>query len=365
MTIFEYMDKYGDYSFFEKPINEVDKLVFSFISYANFRSIRISGKEKLYQVYDKLEKNNKSGKNIIPEKDALKILKCMKNKKRYKDCLLFNHIYEVDNDYQFSAITIEYLKNNIYISFEGTDDMISSWYEDFLFSYKYPTISHKKAIKYLKRYTFSNYKIIVGGHSKGGNIALVAGMNANIFLNSKITEIFSADGPGLLPKVFNSRKFLKIQKKYFHFVPENSFVGMILENKNDIAIRTSMTGLLSHDILYWDVTYDSLTRTKLSSFSKTIRKKLNNYIYSLSISDLESIAGCFNDICVSANISSLIDIVDDNKKIIIILKEIAKLKGKQKKILFNIVDIIAGSLGQSISSSIKDKIDAFKSKVFG
>ena len=39
MTLFEYINKYGEYSFEEKQINEVDKTIFSFISYINMQKI--------------------------------------------------------------------------------------------------------------------------------------------------------------------------------------------------------------------------------------------------------------------------------------------------------------------------------------
>ena len=36
MNIYDYIDQYGMYSFLEKEINEVDYVIFSFLSYANF-----------------------------------------------------------------------------------------------------------------------------------------------------------------------------------------------------------------------------------------------------------------------------------------------------------------------------------------
>ena len=210
MTLFEYIDKYGDYTFEEKSINEVDNVIFSFLSYINFQNIDFIDNESLECVGKRLfAADNKKRKQIIAEKDAIKIYKAIMYKRRYKDCKLFNYVYEADDVYQFSVITIEYLKNHIYISFEGTDDLISSWYEDFLFSYQYPTKSHIRATDYLKRYTLSKYSIIVGGHSKGGNIALVAAMNTNPFVKSKITDIYSIDGPGLLPNIIGSKNQIK------------------------------------------------------------------------------------------------------------------------------------------------------------
>lgn len=364
MTLFEYIDKYGDYSFEEKEINEVDNMIFSFLSYVNLQNIELSEKETLESVSKKVFSIDRRGKkSIIAEKDALRLLKAIMNKKRYKDCLLFNYIYEVDDDSQFSVITIEYLKNHIYISFEGTDEMISSWYEDFLLSYQYPTKSHVKAVEYLKRYTLSKYSIILGGHSKGGNIALVAAMNTNPFVKSKITDIYSMDGPGLLPEILNSKKYKRIERKYHHIVPENSLVGMLLENTNEVVIKTTASGILAHDILYWEITNNYITRSRLSYFSRTLRKSLNKYIYSLTKDELEEVIKQLGDVCKKVNIKSLVEIMDDNNKIILLMKEIAKVNGRTKKMLTNIVEIFVKSYGKSLSLRLENKFNKFKERI--
>lgn len=364
MTLFEYIDKYGDYSFEEKEINEVDNMIFSFLSYVNLQNIELSEKETLESVSKKVFSIDRRGKkSIIAEKDALRLLKAIMNKKRYKDCLLFNYIYEVDDDSQFSVITIEYLKNHIYISFEGTDEMISSWYEDFLLSYQYPTKSHVKAVEYLKRYTLSKYSIILGGHSKGGNIALVAAMNTNPFVKSKITDIYSMDGPGLLPEILNSKKYKRIERKYHHIVPENSLVGMLLENTNEVVIKTTASGILAHDILYWEITNNYITRSRLSYFSRTLRKSLNKYIYSLTKDELEEVIKQLGDVCKKVNIKSLVEIMDDNNKIVLLMKEIAKVNGRTKKMLTNIVEIFVKSYGKSLSLRLENKFNKFKERI--
>ena len=364
MTIFEYIDDFGDYTFNDKAFNEVDSMIFSFLSYINFQNVIINGKESIESVGKRLFLDDKKiNKIIIAENDALKIYKSIMNKKRYKDCLLFNYVYEVDNESQFSAISIEYLKNHLYISYEGTDEMISGWYEDFLFSYQYPTKSHLNGINYLKKYTFTNYSIIVGGHSKGGNIALVSSMNTNFLVRRKITDIYSFDGPGILPNVFNSRKYKRIKNKYYHIVPETSLVGVLLENSKDIVIKTSINGILAHDVIYWDISNNYITRSKLSYFSKTLKKDLNNYIYSLTNEELEDVIGKFYNICNKIDIKSIIDFSNDNSKIILFLKEVSKLDIRSRRILINIIDIFIKALSKSISFKVRDNVDKLKEKI--
>lgn len=364
MTLFDYIDKYGDYTFYEKSINEVDNIIFSFLSYVNFHNIDFINYESLENVGKRLFSIDRRGKKqIIAERDALKIYKAIMKKKRYKDCILSNYIYEADDLHQFSVITIEYMKNHIYISFEGTDDMISSWYEDFLFSYQYPTKSHIKAIDYLKKFTLSKYSIIVGGHSKGGNIALVAAMNTNPFVKSRITDIYSVDGPGLLPNIIKSKKYKRIEKKYHHIVPNTSLVGMLLENTNEVVVKSTASGILAHDIIFWDITNNYVTRSKLSYFSKNLRKELNSYIYSLSSEELKEVIAQLRDVCNKVNIKSIIEVMEDTDKIFKLMKEVSKVNGRAKKMIINIIEIFVKSLGKSISMQLVNKFYSIKEKM--
>ena len=360
MTIFEYIDKYGDKTFNEKPINEVDSVLFSFLSYVNLNKINFKDKMTINETAKQFENKYKEKKNIIAERDAVKLLLYIKDKKRYKDCILFNYEYKANNEFQFGVVSIEYLKNKVYISYEGTDELISSWYEDLLLSYVYPTTAQTLAIKYLKKYTFTNKELILGGHSKGGNIALVAGMNSNIVLKRKIRKIYSMDGPGLLPKIFNSKKYQNIENKFVHIVPENSIVGMILENSNNYVVKTNIEGILAHDILYWDITDDYFTITKLSTFSKTFKKNLNNYIYKIDDRDLKKVINNLNKVCNNVGLKTILDVKIGNDTIIKLIKEISHIKDDSRKLALGLLEVLIKSLSKTISLKVQDKIDKVK-----
>ena len=64
MTLFEYINKYGEYSFEEKQINEVDKTIFSFISYINMQKINFNQKKTISEINQIIELK-KEKKNII------------------------------------------------------------------------------------------------------------------------------------------------------------------------------------------------------------------------------------------------------------------------------------------------------------
>ena len=133
MNIYQYIKENGNYSFEEKKINEVDFIIFSFLSYADLTKVFEENNIYTLQEVGKIHKEKLPGKdtNVIAVKEGNKILRAMMNTKRYKDCLIYNHTYISNDVIQFGAISIEYQKNKVYISYEGTDQSFSGWKENF------------------------------------------------------------------------------------------------------------------------------------------------------------------------------------------------------------------------------------------
>lgn len=358
MNIYDYIDNYGVYTFDEKEINIVDKVIFSFISYVDFKGIvakdKISIKEagRIHLGLHKLDEIN-----IIAVKEANKILRYIKDTKRYKDCLLYNYVYEGTEHLQFSAICIEYQKNRVYVSYEGTDQLISGWKEDIVLAYRTNTLSHKKAIKYLnKNFTFTNKQLIVGGHSKGGNLALVASMYANILVRSQIREVQNVDGPGLLDIEFYSREFKRVTPKYKHIIPDNSLIGMCLNNTNEIVVKTLAQGPITHDIAYWEIKDDSFVPSKLSPYSKELRNDILDWLKVTHKNDIRKLAKNFQNIFESAGIDSLIDIKKKKRIIFDLIEESKNMDPEAKNVLINFMKIFIKSIGDTYITEMKTKI---------
>jgi len=66
-----------------------------------------------------------------------------------------------------------YDDSQMYIAFRGTDDSIVAWKEDFMMSFSVIP-AQKFALDFLKHVIsrHPNTDFIVGGHSKGGNLAI-------------------------------------------------------------------------------------------------------------------------------------------------------------------------------------------------
>lgn len=260
-NINDYLIKYGNLSFLEKPFNEIDYLILARLSYIPFESIlKIFEKdtiENLYNISTTLEKDSirYNWPNDIP------FLKLMGESKRFKDLVIsdFGYILDKEEENQFAAITIHLEEGIDYISYRGTDSTFIGWKEDFYMSFKSHINSQKSAKKYLEEIAdkYQDHKFILGGHSKGGNIAIYAAAFSRDDIKNRILSIVNYDGPGFMKEVIESKEYNSILDIITTIVPQNSIIGRCMYHKGDfIIVESTQTGIMQHDVYSWTVDDD-------------------------------------------------------------------------------------------------------------
>ena len=356
MDIYTYIREYGKYTFQEKPFNEVDGVVFSYIAYANCEEIlNKNSKMTIKEVaLNHIKTYKGKDKNIISVKEGNKILRYIMDAERYKDCLVYNYEYVGNNAVQFGVLSIEYEKNKVFVSYEGTDEMFSGWIENIMLSCEFPTISHKLAIKYLnKHYTFSNKELIVGGHSKGGNLALVASMYSNIFVKHRIKKIYNYDGPNLLEKEFKSKRYKKLSNKYTHIIPKCSIIGLLLYHNNDYIIDAIDIGILSHAINYWLIENDHFKISpKLTPLSKQFDIKFKEWFIKYTDEEKKDFVNNLSLILDRSDLTTLLEL--KNTRIIKLIHESKEMNPKTKEILLGFINLVIDSFKISKKEEIKN-----------
>lgn len=177
------------------------------------------------------------------------------------------------------------------ISFRGTDDSLVGWKEDFNMAFQYPVPAQRAASAYLdavaKRW---HGPIILTGHSKGGNLAIYAAMNADSKTQQRIEHIYSLDGPGFPAHVVKSPAYLNVQPKVTKVVPSSSMVGMILETPEECMVVTSDANdmIMQHSAHSWQVEGDSFVlEPGISSSSQYFNESLNSWLQGLTTEQRE------------------------------------------------------------------------------
>lgn len=338
MNVVDYIKEYGKLSFEEKEFNEVDKLILANLSYVNFHNIVCDSDKikKTIEVVSKefVEKKYHLEKNIMAIKGGIRLLILMGKSKRYKDLLLYNCERIINDEEQFGVVTIEINNNFVYVSFEGTTEEIAGWEEDFRMCYEFPIKSQKDAIKYLnKHFTFKRCDIIVGGHSKGGNLSLVGSMYCNFLVRKKIKEIYSYDGPGLLKKYLMKRRYKRVDKRYKHIIPFNSIIGMMLYTKDDEIIKTNAVGMFSHFAFYWQVDENSLIRDDLRKSSLELHASICNWIMKYNDKQKKLFVKEMFNVFKKNKVDTVLDFMKRPTVLIKILSDSSKVS-KQTSIMF-------------------------------
>lgn len=95
---------------------------------------------------------------------------------RFRDVLIYDHAAAFDEvrDLQFAATTYVCPGRFAYVGFRGTDTTLTGWREDFNMAYQAPVEAQALAARYLAAVAADPRlpeALILGGHSKGGNLA--------------------------------------------------------------------------------------------------------------------------------------------------------------------------------------------------
>ena len=105
--------------------------------------------------------------------------------------------------------------------------------------------AQRDAVEYLT-WAASVYpgKIAVGGHSKGGNLAMYAAAMAPESVQERIGNIYNNDGPGFQEKILQTEGYRRIKPRIKTILSQNAMVGTLLWNDCDYTVVKSTAALL-------------------------------------------------------------------------------------------------------------------------
>lgn len=268
-TIYDYLDYYKNCSFEEVGFNQMDAMLFACLVYLPIKSFSENKSYKDFVSYAyTFYKDDYSG---VMKPASFALLNKIKISKRYENIIISNFKNVRNNDTQFGAMSVR-LNDNLLIAFKGSDSSLISWIENLRLNYQYPTYTQSKGIKYAKDNILDSDKnVYLVGHSKGGNLAMCAGMEIPSGLRDKVKVIYNFDGPGFLKKEYD-KKFNLIKEKVVNIVPTGSVVGMCLYNDNFKSVKSKDLAFGEHYPVGWGVFGEFFVKTSLSRVSKQIHE---------------------------------------------------------------------------------------------
>ena len=326
-TLLDYLDWRGDLRFSEVELCEVDSLILSNISYLDFDGIiptpeeggSITYLEAMRAYLKKTQGRPSLGKFFPPETVAIAV-KAAKVR-RYAGIRLSHFVNKTDDALptQFAALTFRITKNDYFISFRGTDDTLAGWKENFNMSFMLPVPAQLSAIEYFDRVAKDiKGSFYLGGHSKGGNLAVYAAVKSDEALKARIFTVFNNDGPGFDKNFIEGEDYKAIKSKIRTIVPQSSVVGMLLEHEEDYeVVKSNATGLLQHQGHTWEVMGGSfLHLDTVTEDSQLIDEKLKAWLYGMTPEEREAFADTVFDTLSATNAKTLTELTSEKVKLV-------------------------------------------------
>ncbi len=322
-NIEDYIKWRGDLSFQQDPFNDIDNLILSQIAYVDFEGIVPDMEmkngltlskvcDKFFRVYN--EEELKKVKTFIWYAPFFMrtVAKCA----RFENIVLKNYLWINDDkkQTQFVAFTAELGDDTIYIGFMGTDDTIVGWKEDFNMSYQHPIPAQIQAVSYIDEVAAqTKKKIRVGGHSKGGNLAVYGAARCKPKFKKRIINVYNNDGPGFDEAFIKDKRYQEIRSVIKLIVPEYSVVGMLFEHDEDfIVVKSSQSGIMQHDGMSWQVERNQFEYARgLSKSSRVLNDVLKRWMNKIDMEERDKFVNVLFSLITASGATTLSEISAD------------------------------------------------------
>ena len=363
MELLDYLQWRNDVPLSISPFNEVDNVIFSYLSYIDFRDLKEDWKE-FFDLKDlfldfcekySLEEIKAAGQ--FTERAPL-LLKEMMEGERFSATKVGYYAEDFDKDKvkQFAALVFLLPDGRNYISFRGTDKTITGWKEDFLLSCQSETAGAKEAVEYFNKIApVLEGELILGGHSKGGNFAMYAAAFCEAEYKERIVQVYNNDGPGFREEVIQTPEFQEILPKISTIAPQSSIIGQLLSNPaKQHVIHSTAKGILQHDAMTWEAEKDSLVSSELDELSEYTKTTLGSWLETMDDETRESLCTTAFSLIESTKSETFIEFSGNlMKNMETICKEMGTLPEDKKKEIMNALSNLMESSKQAAVSQIK------------
>ena len=363
-NVFDYIKWRGDLSFELSPLNEIDALIFCELSYIFYDGIvpedsadgYVTLKEAAEIFFERNAGRDEISLGEIVPKEIVTLLRNAAASPRFSEIPLAHFVNVIDDETveQFSAISFFPTENTVFVAYRGTDDTITGWREDFRMAFLTPVPAQKRAEEYLLKASADAERIYLGGHSKGGNLALWAAMNSPDEVAERIEKVYNFDGPGFLDDVWEGELYARIANKISTVIPTGSVVGLLLKYDKHYRVTKSSAKnyLYQHDALTWEVEgVEFVCDEDVAPDVKRAHEIVGKWIYSMEPDERRAFVEGFFDILCSTSAKTVTDLAENRSAVI---KAFSNIEPETRQALMSGVKFFLGEGKSAITESIRE-----------
>lgn len=377
-NLLDYLDWRGDLTLAQAPFNEVDNLILAELSFVNFGGIvpppgEGSGvllRQAAEAFFAKFSADEPIEMGVLVPDAIPDMLQKMAGSQRFGDMMLSGFVDWLDAEAgeQFAALTVDTGDGALYLSFRGTDDTLAGWKEDFEMACMPEVPAQKKALEYVLTVAkqFPRKKLRLGGHSKGGNLAVYAGVFCPAKLQNRMVDVWSNDGPGFHMDITSLEEYRRIAERIHSIVPKSSVVGMLLEPAKDYTVVDSdQLGFMQHDGFSWQVLGNRfVTLRQVTCQAHISDQKLKEWVQSLSVEQREKFVTALFDILTASGAATLTDLKAESYKAVgPMIKAMTHLDKETRDGLLNFAGILFKSNFRLVLEGIQEETEKKSSTI--
>jgi len=355
-NIIDYVRWRGDIPLAQVPLCAVDALVLAYLSYMPFDGMvedafdeGVSlGEAAAYMA----EYGLSSSCMIDSEREDCQLLEAIAGSERFASMRVMGYVdrFDEENEEQFSAVTFVPPTGPAFVAFRGTDSSVVGWKEDFNMSFSAEVPAQKAAAAYALRAARAlDGDIILGGHSKGGNLAAYAALFAGGGVQRRVRCVYNFDGPGFNETIIAMPQYQQMDMRIHTYVPQSSLIGILLWHAEAfIVVRSDAGGLFQHNPYTWQVMGGRfITVPERTKESRLAEETIKSWLTSLSTEERERVVdGIYAVLSVSdgKNVGDLFE----GRNIRKILKAVGTMDEETKEIISDAFRRLGNSLKEAL-----------------
>lgn len=364
-NIVDYLAWRGDLSLRERPFNDVDNLILSTFAYLDLTGIVDGPGGGSLTLSDACERALELAGGDISKlvRSLAKLDPTLLHKlalsRRFGSMRLHDYVdaFDAERALQFAAVQVDVDDDHTYVAFRGTDSTLVGWREDFMLTFT-TTEAQRRAAAYLEgaagRARERGRKLYVGGHSKGGNLALYGALACPIQHLPMISRVWSNDGPGIAPEVMDTSPARLLGERYVRLVPSYDLVGILLEREDDprTVVASSSTGMRAHDPFTWQVTpFGMLEVPEREAESLAVQSAINAWLAGVPLDQRATVVDQLFDALGAGGARTLDEVISTYKGANAVLAAIDGMDESTKELVGKLIGgIVASTVGAATST---------------
>lgn len=276
-NIRDHANALGEQPFHARPFDEIDSLILTQIVYMPMEGLLKEGESATVSaLWDFLREQFPEGFQDPFQQARYELTRDCAMQPRYGDLRLHSYCNEIDHEreMQFAACAFDLPGEETYLAFRGTDMTLVGWKEDLNMSFM-TVPAQREAVAYTQRIAEQSPRsaLLLGGHSKGGNLAVFAGVWVDERTRERIRLVYSFDGPGMDQETLSHAAYGEISPRIESYLPQSSVVGMLLHyHPVYTVVQSASNWILQHDAMTWQVVDGAFVRLR----ELDIRSRLTN-----------------------------------------------------------------------------------------